>query len=260
MRYEAKYLIPRELVPAIRAFVRPFCSPDAHASGDPPEYTITTLQLDDPYYSLHFAKEREALTRFRLRARTYGEIGSSMVFAEVKSKADDTVVKTRAAIPFDVWGETLVLGVRLPDCFEDERHELSFLRFKRLVWELGARPVMLIRYRRESYVGRVDPYARVTFDRQLQYQATDSWTDFGRAGVWRGMDSAAAQGSGLPYSGVVFEVKTLLDVPAWVLDMVERFQLQRQGNCKFSTAVWREGLFRGYPETHAATAETLAPA
>lgn len=257
-RYEAKYIIPRSLVPEVRAFIQPFCVADPHAYGLPPEYTITTLQLDTDDYALHYAKEREAIRRFKLRVRTYGEIGSAPVFAEVKAKLEDTIVKTRVAIPFKMWSKELVFGVRLPEFFKNERQEIDFLQFRRLVWELGARPVLLVRYARESYVGTVDRYARVTFDRKLQYQMTDSWTDFGSGGAWRGMDSTEAQGFGLDYSGVVLEVKTLSHLPLWVMDLVERFQLRKSGNCKYSTALWREGFFRRTPETNAEAAEALA--
>ena len=257
-RYESKYIIPRSLIPEIRAFIEPFCMPDPYGHGTPPEYTITTLQLDDPHYSLHEAKVREAFTRFKLRVRTYGEIGSSPVFAEVKAKLEQTIVKSRAAIPFKAWSKELVFGLNVPSCFKNERAEVDFLQFKRLVWELGARPVLLVRYVRESYVGIVDRYARVTFDHKLRYQMTDSWTDFGRSGEWRKMDSAEAQGFGLAYSGVVLEVKTLSHMPLWVVDLVERFQLKKCGNCKYSTALWREGIFRGYPETNEEAADTLA--
>lgn len=259
-RYEAKYVIPRELVPEVRAFIAPFCTQDPYARGTPPEYTITTLQLDDPWYSLHLAKEREAVNRFKLRARTYGDIGSAPIFAEVKAKLEDTIVKSRVAVPFGFWGKELLFGVKLPACFKSEKQELDFLQFKRLVWELGAAPVALVRYVRESYVGTVDRYARVTFDRKLQYQMTTSWTDFGRSGVWRHMDTTEAQGFGLPYSAVILEVKALSHTPVWVVDLVERFQLRRVGNCKYSTALWREGLFCGYPETNSAAEESLAEA
>lgn len=259
-RYETKYAIPRSLVPEIRDFIAPFCSADPYAYGTPPEYTITTLQMDNSDFSLHYAKEREAVNRFKLRVRTYGEIGSAPVFAEVKAKLEETIVKSRVAIPFGLWGKDLVFGVRLPSCFKSEKQEIDFLQFKRLVWELGARPVALVNYVRESYVGTVDRYARVTFDRKLRYQMTDSWTDLGRSGIWRSMDSAEAQGFGLPYSSVILEVKALSHMPMWVMDLVERFQLQRIGNCKYSTALWREGLFRGYPATNSATDEALAQA
>ena len=257
-RYEAKYIIPRERVPEIRTFIKPFCRPDPYTHGDPPEYTITTLQLETSDYALHNAKVNESVNRFKLRARTYGEIGTAPIFAEVKSKMEDTIVKSRVMVPFDMWSKELIFGVSLPRCFQNVRQEIDFLQFKRLVWELGARPEVMVRYIRESYVGTSDRYARVTFDRKLQYQEANSWTDFGRCGLWRGMDTSEAQGFGLPYSGVVLEVKALSYMPVWVIDMVERFQLRRSGNCKFSTAIWREGFFRGFPATNAETEETLA--
>jgi len=257
-RYEAKYIIPRERVAEIREFIRPFCRPDPYAQGDPPEYSITTLQLDTPDYALHYAKEREAARRFKLRARTYGTIGSAPVFAEIKAKMEDTIIKTRVAVPMHAWSKELVFGVKVPDCFKNAQQEIDFLQFKRLVWELGARPEALVRYIRESHVGIVDRYARITFDRKLQYRMTDSWTEFGQGGLWRNMDSAEAQGFGLPYSGVVLEVKALSYTPAWVLDLVQRFELHKVGNCKYATALWREGFFRGYPATNAAAEEALA--
>lgn len=259
-RYESKYIVPQTLVPEIRRFIMPFCQPDPYAAGTPPEYTITTLQLDDPYYSLHRAKEHESLNRFKLRVRTYGRIGSAPVFTEVKTKFGATIHKYRASFPFDLWCEELVTGSRLPRCFRSLRQEIDFLQFKRLVLEMGARPVLLVRYIRESYVGTVDRYARVTFDRRLEYQMTDSWTDFGVHGTWRGMDSSSAQGFGLSFSGVVLEVKTLSHAPVWVMDLVERFQLRKCGNCKYSTALWRENTFRRQVAMNETDAEELAQA
>jgi hypothetical protein len=259
-RYESKYLVPRELVPEVRKFIASFCVRDPYARGFPPEYVLTTLQLDDPRFSLHYAKENEALHRFKLRVRTYGEIGSSPVFTEVKAKLEETIQKCRVAIPFEAWCPELLTEARIPRCFRSQRQEIDFLQFKRLVRELDARPVLLVRYVRESHVGKIDRYARVTFDRKLQYQMTRSWTDFGRGGRWRGMDSTEAQGFGLPYSAVVLEVKTLSHAPLWVMDLVERFQLKKCGNCKYSTALWREGVFRRYPEMGRMAAEELAQA
>ena len=256
-RYESKYAISREMVPEIRAFIQPFCTPDPYTHGFPPEYTITTLQLDSPDFALHYAKEREAVNRFKLRARTYGQIGSAPVFAEIKAKMEETIMKTRVAVPFGLWGKELLFGVKVPRCFKSEKQEVDFLQFKRLVWEIGAQPVALVRYIRESYVGTVDRYARVTFDRKLQYQMTRSWTDFGRSGTWHGMDSTEAQGFGLPYSSVILELKALSHMPVWVMDLVERFQLKKLGNCKYSTAVWCEGLFSRYPETNETALEAL---
>jgi hypothetical protein len=247
-RYEAKYVVPEALCTEIRTFIKPFCKVDSHAAGNPPQYTITTLQLDTPDYALHHAKEFEAVNRFKLRVRTYGSIGSSPVFPEVKAKLENTIIKNRVAIAFEQWSPQCVYALELPESLNSGRQIHDFLQFRRLVWETQAKPVALIRYRRESYVGETDHYARVTMDRKLEYQMTASWDDFGRSGRWRSMDSTEAQGFGLSYSGVILELKTLAHVPIWIQEMVERFELKKCGNCKYSTAIWREGGFRGYPE------------
>ncbi len=245
-RFESKYLIPRELIPELRRFIAPFTAPDPHGRGSPPEYTITTLQLDTPQLAFHHAKEWEAVDRFKLRVRTYGEPGSSPVFTEIKAKYRDTIVKTRAQIPFSAWRRELVFAPGLPRIFKSEKQEIDFLKFKLLTQQTGAEPALLVRYIRESYVGTLDHYLRVTFDRALEYQATRSWTDFGRSGLWRCMDSAEAQAQ--ERSQTVLEIKTLYETPLWVVDLVERFQLKKGGNCKYSTGIWREGLFRGIPQ------------
>jgi len=260
-RFESKYVIPRSLIPEIRAYIAPFCKPDPYAKGNPPHYTINTLQLDTPTMSLHHAKEEERDQRFKLRVRTYGrEVGSSPVFAEIKAKFERQIVKTRTVIPFTAWNRSLVYGTRVPNIFRNDRQMVDFLQFRRVVWETAARPVLLVRYDRISYIGTVDAYARVTFDTRLEYQRTDSWDDFGRSGVWRTMDSSVAQGFNLPYSGVILEIKTLSYVPVWVQELVQRFELRQFGNSKYSTGIWRDGAFARYPSTNAAQGELFASA
>ncbi|MEM7395984.1 MAG: VTC domain-containing protein [Verrucomicrobiota bacterium] len=127
------------------------------------------------------------------------------------------------------------------------REEEGFLEFVRLRDEIEAEPKVYIRYTRESYFGKYDQYARVTFDRKLLYQPTDEWESFGRGRRWLHMDSSYAQRKLMHYSGVVMELKTLSDAPAWMLDMVRYFGLERTGNCKYSTAINQESLFRGEP-------------
>jgi len=254
-RYENKYLIPPSLMPALRAYIAPFVAPDKFCAGDPPEYGITTLQLDTPALSFHLAKEQEQDDRFKLRVRTYGEIGSSPVFAEIKGKSQGIVVKSRAMIPFDAWNEDLVFSTALPPVFKNRQQEDGFLNFRRVVWQTNARPSNLVRYIRESYVGTGREYLRVTLDRKLEYCANAAWTGFGAGETWRPMDSSETQARDA--SCVVLEVKTLEHVPVWVVGMVERFNLQRGGNCKYSTGIWREALFNRAAAPRDATMDFL---
>jgi hypothetical protein len=242
-RYEAKYIIHPSLAPEIREFLRAFCVRDPNAAGDPPEYIITTLQLDSETLALHYAKEREAVNRFKLRCRTYGTDGTAPVFIEVKRKIKGTIVKSRVMIPRKYWGPELFSG-KPPDIPFRNRHErVNFGEFRRLMNVMDARPVMNIRYLRESYLGAQDDYARVTFDRRLCYCPARGW-ELPPMGVrWRCMDSATAFNR--PFSGVILELKTYRDAPIWMSNLTERFSLERTGFCKYSTAMRMESLFQG---------------
>jgi hypothetical protein len=247
-RHEAKYVIPPHYLPAMREFIRPFCVADPNGEGDPPEYVITTLQLDSPDLALHHAKDNEALNRFKLRVRTYGEDDdTSPVFIEIKRKIKGVIVKSRALIPRAKWCREIVMDPhrKLDIRFKSEKENVAFLEFVRLCREIGAEPKVLIRYTRESYLSRIDKYARVTFDRKLLYQPTDSWTSFGKAGRWHPIDSPLIQNKANRFSGVVLELKTLSDVPLWIVEMTEKFDLVRTGHCKYSNALWQESLFYG---------------
>jgi len=245
-RYEIKYMLPASMVPVIRKFIKPFCDPDPNTSGYPPEYCVTTLQFDTPDMALHRMKINDSSSRFKLRARVYGEPGTSPVYMEIKRKIAGTIVKSRSKVPFHLFNESMLTHPNLAQLnFKSKTEEFGFLDFIRLSNEIGAAPKLLIRYIRESYFGTHDAYARLTFDRHLTYQPTESWTDWGRSGKWFIMDSSTIQNHDVPYSGVVMELKTLSDAPHWMLDLVERFELERVGNCKYSTAVWIEDFFGG---------------
>ncbi|MDD4869942.1 MAG: polyphosphate polymerase domain-containing protein [Kiritimatiellae bacterium] len=247
-RHEAKYIISPRLVPQIREFIRPFCLPDEHTRGDPPEYDVTTLQLDTPSLSLYHAKELEVVNRFKLRARTYGNNLSDPVFLEIKKKFRGCIQKSRACIPREMWQDDIIKKTRLPPLtFWSEKEEMAYLEFIRLVKLLWAEPVALIRYTREAYFGKMDHYARVTFDRALMYQPTRAWDLSGDGKRWLSIDTSLAQNKSYPYSGVVLELKTLSDAPQWMIDLVMEFGLVRTGNCKYATAVGLESLFRGSP-------------
>jgi hypothetical protein len=123
--------------------------------------------------------------------------------------------------------------------------------------ELDLRPVAFIRYNRESYIGKNYHYARVTFDRRLCYRKTTGWEFPGPADRWRSMDSAVALNR--PFPGVILELKTFSDVPLWMSELTERFDLVRTGFCKYSAAMNRETVFYGDPCSQAEETTTLNP-
>lgn len=243
-RQEAKYVIHPSLVPEIREFIEPFCVPDPNTEGYPPEYVLTTLQLDSPDLALYRATREEAISRFKLRARRYGAASGGPVFLEIKRRIRGMVLKSRCLIPGEFLTGELFGGPRtqMPP-LRSPRERATFIDFTGLVEMLGARPVMLIRYARESYFGVNDIYARLTFDRKLCYSPSRQW-DLDPAGArWWAMDSEMA--FNLPFSGVILELKTYRDTPLWMVELTERFNLVRIGFCKYATAMRLESVFQG---------------
>lgn len=245
-RHEAKYIIHPSQMDAIREFIRPFCVPDENARDGQnglPEYLVTTLQLDSPDLTLYYAKERESLNRFKLRIRTYGTDGSCPAFLEVKRKIKGIIVKSRATIPSALYSRDLILHPKRRIPFRSAKEESNYLSFVRLTRELAATPVVLVRYTRESYLGKFDNYSRLTFDRSLCYRPARDWTLLPAGGSWWSMDSGMSFNR--TFGGVILELKTFSDAPLWMVDMVERFDLVRVGFCKYFTAVRLEKLFAG---------------
>lgn len=243
-RFEAKYIIPRQLVEPIKNFIRPYCRLDKHCEAAGGKYFINTLQLDTPALSLHYAKEWEAAHRFKLRVRTYGiHPGAAPVFIEIKRKYFERVIKSRACIPFEQWKagvfDKSVDELNLKSVKERE----AFREFIRLTREINAQPLVYIRYCREAFSGIFDHYSRITFDSQLSYQPVHDMYNWGQGGRFYSMDSGLVRNR--RESSLVLEVKCTEQVPRWMVELVQEFDLVRCGNCKYSTAIWMENLLTG---------------
>ena len=248
-RHEAKYVIHPAQLPAIREFLKPWCVADPNGSGEFPEYIVTTLQLDTPDLSFYHAKEEESVNRVKLRIRTYGtERNHHKVYLEIKRKFRGVIVKTRTTLPVELYGGHL-FDLRgdsvLP--FKSEGERANYYEFLRVLRELNCEPKVLIRYCRESYFGANDHYARITFDRRITYRPTRDYDLWPQGGAWWSIDSATVLNR--PFSGIVMEIKSYDEVPAWIEDLIQTFSLTRTGYCKYHNAIRMELLFTGMAYT-----------
>lgn len=255
-RHEAKYIVPFSLLPEIRRYLEPYVVRDKHGVGELPKYLVRTLQLDSRNLSLHYAKEVEQLNRFKLRIRTYGTNGRAPYFVEIKRRLGGVIVKSRSVLKADQYSPELFLNPGADIPFSSEKELMNYLDFLRLSQEIGAQPVTMIQYERESYMGRLDDYARVTFDTNVCYQMTPSY-DFDRvnSGRWRRIDTPT--GLRADYSAFVLELKSKMGIPRWMLDFVRNFDLVREGFCKYSAALRLESLFAGHQ--YSDTSENCVP-
>lgn len=255
-RHEAKYVVPYVLLPEIRRALSPYVIPDKHGVGEFPRYLVRTIQLDSRDLSLHYAKEVEKLNRFKLRIRTYGTDGKAPYFVEIKRKIGEVIVKSRTILSAKDYDTELFTNPRKYVSFNNEKEHMNYLDFVRLTQQIGAQPVLMIQYNRESYMGKVEDYARVTFDTDIRYQMTSSY-DFSKVNgrKWRHVDTCTGLRS--DYPAFVLELKSKMGIPRWLMDIVRNFNLVRTGFCKYSAALRLESLSAGFQ--YSDTGENCTP-
>lgn len=217
-RREFKYLIDRSVMPALRSAVAPYCDRDPNAGPDG-AYALRSLYFDTPDMRLFHANEREAHTRFKARLRWYPESDDAHVFAEIKFRMGDIIRKTRDRLPED-WQSALRAGSTVP---------LNPFTVRMLRHDL--RPVVLVDYRREAFVSRVDQYARVSIDSAIRCQGVHTPTLHGRSDRWRLVDNPLHTWTA--HSPLVLELKWAEFAPKWMVELVQRLDLLRHSFSKY---------------------------
>jgi hypothetical protein len=232
-RLELKYLIGERTAARIRRQIAPYCRNDEHSFESPTRrgYPVRSLYLDTPSLAFHRAKEQGLPERFKLRVRSYRD---GEFWLEHKQRSADIVRKARAhfhgkAVRDAALGEAKVAG-------DDASGRRLRDRFARMVCETGAHPTVLIRYDREAFVSEVDSYARVTFDRNIEFQRTDRWALDADERRWDPLDRHFRPET--PRPPVVMEIKCELAVPGWLVDTVRRNDLRRVSISKYSLGIY----------------------
>lgn len=218
-RREFKYLVDRKRLPALRRALEPWCDLDRFA-GEDRAYRLRSLYFDSPDMRLYHANDREAPVRFKARIRSYPEAPNSPVIAELKFRDGDIIRKTRKRLPGDDWTRGLRAGDGLdldPFVVRMHRHDL--------------RPVVIVDYRREAYMGRFDDYARVSIDTTIQCQATDRLSLDAHPKRWRAMDTPLLTFT--PTSPCVVELKWADCAPPWMVQLAQGLDLLRHSFSKY---------------------------
>jgi hypothetical protein len=104
--------------------------------------------------------------------------------------------------------------------------------FAQLAAQYGAEPRLVVEYEREAYVSPRGEYARVSFDRGVSYYPTRE-ACFERN---RGQRRVLSLGEGSRSAAVLLELKCETQVPAWFVDVIRRYELNRVGISKYAQA------------------------
>jgi len=228
-RYELKYTIPREWVEPITEFIKPYCDMDAYSARCADGfYRVNSLYLDSPDLIFLRTKMCGAARRFNMRVRTYGENPGYPYFFEIKHKNGDTIRKVRAVIrEGDL--EDVIFGSPRPG----EDPTLALCRKEAITYNV--QPWVQTRYLRKAFISHCDDYARVTFDRGLEYAPRER---FDPIPVDSEMTPSDIDPLFDPETNVILELKCYTSyVPSWMIDLIRHFELRRRGFSKYAAGV-----------------------
>lgn len=216
MRSEIKYLVPVEVLPALRARIAPFARLDPYASGQAqPCYTVRSIYFDTLNLRYYHEKVEGLKVRKKLRIRAYNQPSdTAKVFLEIKHKVDARTRKERVAIPAHALQEVLCT----PPSASPPAHHFCYA-----LHHYALRPLLLVVYDREPYVGTMDLSLRITFDQHLR-----SYLYPGLEDLYREQALTPA----LP-DHVILEVKFDGTFPFWLRGILGSWGLRQRALSKY---------------------------
>lgn len=229
-RYEFKYRLPAERVADVRRALRTYCDPDPWSLAG--SYLISSLYLDSPRRLLYRQTRERRPKRWKLRVRRYA---TGAYFLESKHREGRVLRKQRTRIEAAHWPGVLLDAGSPPEfgLAPAEEHRLGDFVARCLL--IQAEPAVVVRYRREAYVSRVDHYGRATIDGHIEAMPPRGWDVPVDGDGWLAFDDPARMG--MPVSATILELKCSTGVPDWMSDLVVRFGLRPLGFSKYACAV-----------------------
>lgn len=236
-RHELKYHINEVQAKAIAEFIKPYLELDRYCklqrSGD---YPIVSLYLDSDNLQLCQESLRGHKNRFKLRIRSYTDEPDYPRFFEIKRRINTIINKSRARVmERDV--PILIAGLSLPP--QNYTADIDTInQFQLYMKSIQAKPMVLIRYKRQAFEGKAENRVRVTFDRELAYCVTH------RPEVRLG--GTGWQRNPFTEGGVILEIKFTDRYPGWLSQMAKYFNLKARSISKFASSITDSRLLEFY--------------
>lgn len=226
-RFEFKYFLSFEEFREIRKRLSRYVILDGFAKQSASGfYEVVSLYYDSPKFYYYHEKIDGARNRKKIRLRTYrvdGELAGPLFF-EIKRKFDAVILKDRFVLHREAYDRLMQTDNFQISDFSQDKNERSVIqeydaeRFRR-----SLAPKILVRYRREPYLGRFNKSFRVTFDYDIT--ACESGDIF----------SGNCDRSVLA-DGVVMEIKFNGRLPRYIREIIESYNMERVAYSKYCKA------------------------
>ncbi|MEZ6187756.1 MAG: polyphosphate polymerase domain-containing protein [Planctomycetota bacterium] len=240
-RYELKFPVDRALVPEIVAATKHGLVVDEHTQNS--VYRVSSLYFDSADLVAYWEKVdgERVRKKFRLRYYSVSEgLHDNLVqgaFMEIKHRINNTVFKERLRLSDE--GASAILADpselrNLEQHLQPDRpaDKVTVETVLRAAARPGFRPVAVITYMREAWIGEVDPRLRLTFDSLCEAYLPGAYAQVGEPGGVPILEPTRA----------IMEVKFDDAIPRWIRDAVGTFGLALDRFSKYAAAVEALGL------------------
>ena len=215
-RRELKYLISKDQRQRIIDAMSERTTPDEYGLS-----TIRNVYYDTSTMLLIRRSIEKPVYKEKLRARTYGEVGSDApVFVEIKKKFMDTVYKRRAYMTLDEQEKYLAGDIPAPFVNHITKEIDYFLQFYG-----DLRPAVYLSYNREAFYAKDDHEFRITFDDNILWRDYDLSLNYGVYGF-----------PILDEDTCLMEIKVANAIPLWMVDILTREKIYRTPFSKYGRA------------------------
>lgn len=234
-RFELKFRIAAAVKNRLLESSREGLEPDPH--GRQGVYRVTSQYYDTPDLEAYWEKLDGVPFRRKFRLRFYDrEPRPGSVFLEVKSRSYETIHKSRVLLDPELAARLLEDPAELHRLLGTGPGRSGPTLETIALWAAGRtlRPVNVISYLREAWIGTVDPRLRVTFDHMCRAYAPGDYRS-------PPTESGAAL---LPLPEIILEVKFDRRIPVWLRDMLVGDDLLP---VRFSKYVEGVGALRALP-------------
>ncbi len=252
LRHEYKYFVHNSKMETLRKMIMPFVKYDKFAESAPEkQYTVRSIYFDTPAYDYYFEKVEGLKHRkkFRLRGYNTNDDGSNLVFFEIKRKYEQPIMKNRAPVSYrdalEIFkGQSIESYIsnspKFP--FAVENTQRFFFHY----YQRHLKPVILVIYEREAFLGVCDDTIRVTFDKNLRGVAFPSIDQ---------LYSEERSRSSLK-DHFILEVKFNDYYPSWMKPIIGILGLHRQSASKYVITIDTQNFIntQKLPSTFARTA------
>ena len=238
-RYEYKYLVPNSLIGKIRSEIIPFVELDDNAQKrSEGQYTVRSIYYDSPQFNCYQEKIEGIKIRNKYRIRGYNNLSDkSITFLEIKHKNTNCISKSRAPFfyknVFEILNSTniddLILSFSGNGIEKKDAHKfLYYYHLKNL------RPVVLVIYDREPYLGKFDHSLRLTLDKNL------------RSVIYPDLDQLydGDNPKSILNNQFILEVKFYGSLPNWIKALISKYGLSRRALSKYTMSLDKHMEFK----------------